>query len=83
MISTRVEIAILVAFTRALNENGSGSQSALEMGSNFWGLRSRSSVYTASFFQDRDCDLDRDPVFLLRLNGVLVSYLLNSGRVAP
>ena len=43
------------------------------MGSNFRGSRSRSSVYTATFIQDRDCDLDRDPVFLLRVNGASVS----------
>ena len=46
------------------------------MRSNFRGSRSRSSVYTATFIQDRDCDLDRDPVFLLRVNGVLDKKIL-------
>ena len=40
------------------------------MGSNLRGSRSQLSVYTVSFLQDRECDLGRDPVFLLRVNGV-------------
>ena len=51
----------------------SEKRSTSEVGSNFRGSRSRSSVYTAIFIQDRDCDLDRDPVFVLRVNGVLAS----------
>ena len=52
------------------------------MRSNFRGSRSRSSVYTATFIQGRDCDLDRDPVVLLRVNGVLVCNAKRKCRMA-
>ena len=65
-------IEIREAFTRHIFSglgSRSGSRSTPEVGSNCRGLRSRSSVYTASFIQDWDCDLDRDPVILLRVTG--------------
>ena len=42
----------------------------------FSGSGVRSSDYTASFIQDWDCDLDHDPVFLLRVNRVYAMHII-------